>query len=660
MLKTTLTAFMLPLLLLFGNSSENSGAQTKEKSPESQTGTLQKMIVASGSVAMSIDLNRLNGAGSSSGTSQLDTLRFAVVPNSFFTILVYNNVLRGPEFGSAMGLIPQNSATLPAALSASLNQLVVEKLPLGDAFDLAVRDGKTGFVFFNTEGNSYDYDANAQLLSIKDGRLLMSEEFAKALGRPLEAGSVVGNISVGTSMEPIEITQVVNGEARQAVLPPLRGAAGPEVPSLGPGPDVIVGDLPSLQQFGADGTQVGLAVGTTSCNNGQEPLHWFSLPNNDHPVIPQNLYRMSGGADNAQRFEQVGQSWLKHAFLALEGNDCSFGCNTSGCTTGSNLCSGCSDPYSAGLNAGQTGLGSRAWVNPFTGFFPGSNPNPNDHTGHTHTGTSHRILVEVNDLNTTLNQGATYFAESQYVTPHEYSWCQTHHTQCNQYNNASYRKFSVSGTTNFTFSPLAPTVRMQPAISAWTAATTNQIEPEPGIDGFGVLGYKVTNPSAGVWHYEYAVYNQNLDRAIQSFSVPLGPGINVSNIGFHAPPQHPAWAHDGTVGDAGFSSTPWTPDQTANSLTWATETFAQNPNANAIRWGTLYNFRFDSDQPPQTTNATVAFFKTGSPITVQIQSPGSQGTPTPTPTPSPTPTPTPPATPTPTPTVTPTPTPSGI
>jgi len=45
----------------------------------------------------------------------------------------------------------------------------------------------------------------------------------------------------------------------------------------------------------------------------------------------------------------------------------------------------------------------------------------------------------------------------------------------------------------------------------------------------------------------------------------------------------------------GFSITPWTPDQTANSLTWSTETFAQNPNANAIRWGTLYNFRFDSD-----------------------------------------------------------------
>src|SRR4029077_10287345 len=109
----------------------------------------------------------------------------------------------------------------------------------------------------------------------------------------------------------------------------------------------------------------------------------------------------------------------------------------------------------------------------------------------------------------------------------------------------------------------------------------------------------------------------------QSFSVPLGAGVNVSNIGFHAPPQHPGWANDGTQNNAGYSSTPWTPAQTTNSLTWATQTSAQNQNANAIRWGTLYNFRFDADQPPQTASATVGLFKTGSPITVQTQGPAS-------------------------------------
>jgi len=140
----------------------------------------------------------------------------------------------------------------------------------------------------------------------------------------------------------------------------------------------------------------------------------------------------------------------------------------------------------------------------------------------------------------------------------------------------------------------------------------------------------------------------NLDRAIQSFSVPLGPGVNISNIDFHAPPQEPGWSNDGTFNNQGYSSTPWTVTQTADSITWNTETFAQNQNANAIRWGTLYNFRFDADQPPQSVNATVGYFKTGSPMMVAIQAPAGAGTPSPTPTPTSTATTTPTATPTPT------------
>ena len=97
----------------------------------------------------------------------------------------------------------------------------------------------------------------------------------------------------------------------------------------------------------------------------------------------------------------------------------------------------------------------------------------------------------------------------------------------------------------------------------------------------------------------------------------------MANLGFHAPPQHPGWDFDGTTGNSGYSSTPWTPIQNATSLTWATETLAQNPNANAIRWGTLYNFRFESNRPPQSVNATIGFFKTGQPITVAVQGPSA-------------------------------------
>jgi hypothetical protein len=623
MSKINLIGFALLSVLFFGNSSENYAVQPRQNASDGSTGTLQKMIVENGSVTLNVDLNGLNG--SNALVTRPAALQFAAATNSFFSILVFNDQLRGAESGS-IALVPQGRpvSLLPSLLATSLKQLVVEKLPADSAFDMAVRDAKTGFTFFKIEGHQYDYDARGQLLNLEDGRLLMSKEFAAALGRPADANSAVGKISVSARMQPVEVTQLINGEPKSMVMPAMHVP----LPGTTPGPDVIVGDLPAMQQFGSAGTQVGVAIATTSCNAGTEDLNWFALPQTDHPVIPQNLYRMSGGTDNTERFEQIGRSWLKHAFTALTQNACGFGCNGVG---GPHLGSGCSDPYSASLNGGQTGIGSRAWVNPFTGAYPST---ANNHSSHSHDGVSHRVRIEVDDLNQNLNQGATYFAEAQYVTPHEYTWCQAHPGQCNMYNNVSYRQFSVSGTTSFTFSPLASTVWRRPAVMAWTGVTINQIEPDPGNDGLWFMAYKVTNPSAGVWHYEYALYNENLDRAIQSFSVPLGPGVNISNIGFHAPPQEPGWPNDGTFNNQGYNGAAWTVTQAAGSITWNSETFAQNQNANAIRWGTLYNFRFDANQPPQEANAMVGYFKTGSPTTVPIQGPFGGGSPTPTPTPT--------------------------
>src|SRR6266478_4732592 len=642
-MKIILAAFTLALLLLFALADIQSGNSPANKSPAThgQDGTLQKMIVASGSVTMDLDLNRINGV--SSTIARQETLYFAVAANSFFSVLVFNNVLRAPEPGS-MELVPQNSVALPTVLTASLKRLAIEKLHGSEPFDMAVRDATSGFVFFNVEGNLYDYDASAQLLSVTGGRLLVSNQFAKALGRPSDAGSVAGEISIGATMEPIEINHLdENGDVKSASLPALNQ------PGVGtvPGPDVIVGNLLDFvqSQTGSVGGRVGLALGTDACNKGTIDVDWFALPSNDHPFIPQNVYRMSGGATNNDRFEQIGQSWGKHAFAAASSDSCGFGCNGVG---GDHLGSGCSDAYGAGLNGSQGGIGSRAWVNPFTGSFPGSTAN--DHSGHSHDVTSHRILVDVNDLNTSLNPGATYFAEAEYIVPHEGTWCQSHPDQCNMYNNASYRPYTVTGINQpFSFTGAGATVREHPAIVAWTGATVNQIQPDQGNDGIWFMGYKVTNPTTGVWHYEYALYNQNLDRAIQSFSVPVGPGVNISNIGFHAPPQHPGFLHDGTQGDAGYSSAPWTVTQVASSITWTSETFAQNQNANAIRFGTLYNFRFDADQPPNPTNAMVGYFKTGSPTFVGVQAAGNVPLPSPTPTPTASPTPTPTSTPTPTP-----------
>ena len=50
------------------------------------------------------------------------------------------------------------------------------------------------------------------------------------------------------------------------------------------------------------------------------------------------------------------------------------------------------------------------------------------------------MLVDTSDLIPAQNQGALYFAEAEYIVPHEYTWCQSHPGQCNMYNNASYQR----------------------------------------------------------------------------------------------------------------------------------------------------------------------------------------------------------------------------
>src|SRR4051794_2774399 len=118
MSKKLLSHFTLTAALLFSVGLAMAQAKLPEQSLENQTGTLEKMVVASGNVAIDLDLNRLQGI---SGESKSETFNFGVDPNSFFTILVFNRDLRGP-LPSSLGLLWGNSGSLPPQLNASANQ----------------------------------------------------------------------------------------------------------------------------------------------------------------------------------------------------------------------------------------------------------------------------------------------------------------------------------------------------------------------------------------------------------------------------------------------------------------------------------------------------------------------------------------------------------
>ncbi len=392
------------------------------------------------------------------------------------------------------------------------------------------------------------------------------------------------------------------------------GEEGVATASLGGkiGPDVIVGELNGVSHYGSiDGIEA-YAVGTTSCNKGDDDLQWVSNTNR-HPVIAQNLFRIKDG-----RMTQIGQSWLKHGFLALAQNECNLGCQNPG--TGSLLGVGCSDPYTSGLNGSQGGLGPRYQVNAATGNFS----YPFDTANQTGNTIYKRLQVKSGDVDPASNSGAKFFVEGHYVTPDDAE-------AGNQNNNASYREVDVQNDLDLTFA--GPTVRELPAIHAWQAEDPSVAIENVDVpnDGRFIVATKVTDQGGGIWRYEYAVHNLNSHRSGASFSVPMAAGTAISNIGFHDVPYHSGEPYDNEDwgSEVGVDSITWRiagvfndDFESGNTNAWGAANIEET--ANAIRWGTMYNFWFDADRAPSSSNGTIGLLRSGTPASVTFSTQAPQ------------------------------------
>jgi len=295
---------------------------------------------------------------------------------------------------------------------------------------------------------------------------------------------------------------------------------------------------------------------------------------------------------------------LKHGFFALSNQLCCTGCvgDPSGATLGVH----CSDPYTSSRNGSQSGLGPRWQVNAHTGFFPYPPPTPSG-------GNNGRLQVRSSDIELT-STGTRYFGEAMYIAPDD-------STAGNSNNNASYIELATSGgPTDFTFTLAGATQRSQPAINVWkkTDASVTLVPIQLVNDGLVIVGFKTTNLGGGQFHYEYAVYNQNADVAIGSFSLPIPAGVTVTNIGFH---DFDYLGGDG-IGGVNQDGTDWAGSVSGGALTWATTPFASNQNANAIRWQGLYNFRFDANAAPVAGNVTLGTFKNAGAVQFSGDVPG--------------------------------------
>ncbi len=347
-------------------------------------------------------------------------------------------------------------------------------------------------------------------------------------------------------------------------------------------PDVIVGSLSGVSRLGSLGGYTAYSVDTVSCNLGSCWLNWInSTP--AHPVIAQNMFRLKDG-----RFEQLGQSWVKHGFAALAENVCGS------CVPppdGNHLGVRCSDPYDGGLNGVQGLMGPRSSVNPATGAFP--YPDPAIQT--TGNVLFKRLHVSNADLDPALNPGALYFVEGQYVTRDDAA-------AGKQNNNASYRKVLVGGAPSYNVSLDGPTWQQRPAILAWQDTDQTVLVSQLQADGLFLVASKVTSLGGALYHYEYAVQNLTSHRGARSFTVRFPPGTQLSNMGFHDVDSHSGEPYD---------LTDWSVEINSTSATWSTWDYEVAENANALRWGTLYNFRFDADVGPGLGGVSLGLFRPG-------------------------------------------------
>ena len=356
------------------------------------------------------------------------------------------------------------------------------------------------------------------------------------------------------------------------------------------GPDVVCwftgggGNL-DMNLYGSQDGINSFAFGTTSCNFGDMVADWYSGTNRV-PVIAQTCYRLKDG-----RFEQIATAWLKHSFCAVSEPGCG-NCQATNCST---LGIGCADTYWAGLNADA--IAPRSAINAFTGYYdypffiyPSG---PNSMRG--------KLQFNIEDIEPTLNVDALYFLEGQYVSPDDAEWG-------NQDNNASYRWIYWLSAQNPKH--MSTTQVEDPAIFAWPI-----FDPEVDLrplrvpdEGLLHVGVRVFDNEDGTWRYEYAIHNLNSDRSIDSFSIPLGDCVEVSDIGFHDVNHASGEVIDGTDWAVAVSQT---------EISWSTNTYDENEWANAIRWGSMYNFYFTANQPPSDVALTLGLFKPGNEPSVE-------------------------------------------
>ena len=467
--------------------------------------------------------------------------------------------------------------------------------PLGEdrRIALVAQDGAT---LFHGTMPHHDIDPESGLFDLFNVDLQVTEALATRWKRPELAGLVVGMLSMRAQIDGWDPSSV-------EIAPPPCGNWDGDV-------DVAMIGMSSVQQTYRGSGRVVITPSARLKNVGTANVPWYSkfsgtfepYDNDQHPFLVWGLYREKNGI-----FEQLGYSHIKHAFLTINAN-----CDASACRNSHILGLGCEDVYGVGTNL--TPLGPRDEIKPHAGVWAHCNePAPGtpsffdqqapfcvqDNSGGGLPPFTHRLSVDEAELG---DSDANYYFTSWYVV----------RADVEPYNNMAWRKivpsFSGSGWSfNFDSSFQNGSV-----LDAWIDPETPPAGSANGrvavADAGNAQVVVQTKPlSRGFYKYAYTLHNHDFDPEIDSFTVPLAPGVEPRNLRFYDQDDR--------------TSTDWTVEVVpGESITWrAPATF------NQLKWTEMFTVSFAAEAAPVAGNVAITRADTGAQSVISSLGVGTAG-----------------------------------
>ena len=389
-----------------------------------------------------------------------------------------------------------------------------------------------------------------------------------------------------------------------------------------PGTDLTVYDVGTPTVYGRRGAaypngEIGVGFGHSYCNTGTVHLPWIgwvgasstNVMLDTYPKIAFLLARESGG-----RMVQIsGESYLKHSRVPF--NFSSGPCAP--CQTGptQTMRIGCSDTYSTGFNGDRYNLGPTTEIDPWLGswnpvgsYFDVGDPAVSgtpatdgiQSLSFAQTSAFDAVKNRLEVRESSFVAGATYYGQVHLMVKGE--------PVANRANNLLSRGLTFTWNGSTWTTALAGTNAAGSVLTRWTGST-NAMAGNGLDDGRFLVAVKVTGPTNGMWHYEYAVHNIDNARGGASLRIPLCPTARIANVGFKDVDQN--------------LLNEWTTSQTPGEL--AFNAAANNP----LDWNCIYNFWFDCDAAPVAGNVAIDEARIGAgALTVNVgsQVPGFLGT----------------------------------